>query len=325
LFEHSVRRASGRSGGKSFAELFPQLFLIPLALVTVIVLVYLFFIASAKDTRTISEILRDIEVGGWHSRKQDAHALAERVRELSLAGASRYLSEEDTRHLLRIFQAAPPDDSLRASLVCALARGGDPAVTWDELRPLLEDDATPPEVRAQVIQGLSLSENRKAVAPLLATIEKRSSPQEWETRWYAIHAVVLILTRGESLAPEQLEKDELAQSALRSLRRAVGDSRREISWNTAYYLAQYFGDPAGTEVLEQLLDADYLDAQRGGEGETRELSASEKETWTVQAMAGLFRLRGAAMRPVLEAKKADPNPRVRDMALRCLRDLERGA
>ncbi|MBI4606351.1 MAG: hypothetical protein HY721_30670, partial [Planctomycetes bacterium] len=47
--------AAQRPHRKSFAQLFPQLFLFPLLIATVGVLVYLFFIASAQDTRSVEE------------------------------------------------------------------------------------------------------------------------------------------------------------------------------------------------------------------------------------------------------------------------------
>ncbi|MEE3199000.1 MAG: hypothetical protein VX254_03135, partial [Planctomycetota bacterium] len=65
-----------RKGGKTFLELFPQLFLFPLLIVIVLVLVYVFFGAIAADNRGVGDLLRDIRIGGGHSRQQDAHALA---------------------------------------------------------------------------------------------------------------------------------------------------------------------------------------------------------------------------------------------------------
>jgi len=311
---------------RGVAALFPQLVLFPLLLVTVGVLVYLFFIASAQDSRSVDEILRDLEAGGSHSRRQDAWALAQKLNELEVGlgtgGASRYLSADETRRLLRILEHAGSDDELRGFLVDAFGRSGQPEITWPVLGGMLDDPSTTAEVRNKVIQAISLSGHRVApvIATLLREIETSSAPEAWETRWFAVHAIVNILTRGEPLSPEALRDDELVRLAVRKLRPLVGSPRREISWNTAAFLATYFADDEGETVLRDLLSWDFLDAQRG-DGR-RELTLDEKETWIEFALRALFRLHGEAMRAVLEEKRNDRSLSVRNVALTCLKELD---
>ena len=67
--DNGIPEGAGRPGGHrrpTFGEQLPQLFLFPLLIVVVGTMVYLFFIASGKDQRTIPELIADIETGGEH-------------------------------------------------------------------------------------------------------------------------------------------------------------------------------------------------------------------------------------------------------------------
>ena len=89
-----------RKGGKSFLELFPQLFLFPFLIVIVLVMVWVFFGAIAKDNRSVADLLRDIQVGSGHSRLQDAEALAILLVNKKSADEDPYLSDGETSQLL---------------------------------------------------------------------------------------------------------------------------------------------------------------------------------------------------------------------------------
>ena len=73
-----------RKGGRTFLELFPQLFGIPFLIVIVLVLVWVFFGAIAEDNRSVADLLRDIQAGGGHSRLQDAKAVADQLVAISM-------------------------------------------------------------------------------------------------------------------------------------------------------------------------------------------------------------------------------------------------
>ena len=316
-------RGSGarRASGGGFGKLFPQLFLFPLLLVTVAVLVYLLFVASARDSRSIDDLLRDIQSGGGHSRKQDAWALAQKVSEVDTRGGDGYITEEQTRQLLRLLDQAieDDDDEMRSFLVFAFGRLGQPELTWPRLKGILDDPATSSEVRKNVILGLSLSRNRAAVPTLLHEVRSRTDPGEWETRWIATHAVVNILTHGEALPADRLANDPLVEMAVRGLRPMVGNSRKEVSWNTSVWLAKYFRDDQGESVLRDLVSWEFLDAQRGERNQ--ELTEGEKAAFMALAIEGLYALHGADLRALLEEKKNDRSLPVRNVALTCLGEL----
>jgi len=317
-----TRRVGG--GSKSLWSLSPALFLFPALLVAVAVLVYLLFVASSKDSRTVGEILQDMRSGGSHSRRQDAFALSTRVTELAAkGGAPRYFTDSETDELLRLLEESPDDDELRAYLVRAVGRAGQPAKTLPVLAKMLADEETPLEVRTNVVAALSLSRSREAVEPLVQELRRRPGADEWEVRWLAAQALVNVTTGGEELSDAQLD-DPVARIAVRELRALLADTRREVSWNAAYYLARYFNDAAGATILDDVVRREFLDGERGDRG--RELTDLEKESWIQFALEGLYRLRGAALRPVLEAKKNDPSVKVRHTALSLLERLgTRGA
>src|SRR5687768_9498743 len=101
----------GRVEPKPFGQLFSQLFLLPLILVAVGVLVWLFFKASAEDGRSVEDLISDIESGGKHARRQDAYALALAARDVSSSRseADRHFSPQVTQRLLRLFERSKDD------------------------------------------------------------------------------------------------------------------------------------------------------------------------------------------------------------------------
>ena len=100
----------------------------------------------------------------------------------------------------------------------------------------------------------------------------------------------------------------------------MNDQRKEISWNTAFWLARHFGDDSGASILEEILDWDFLDGVRGDHN--RGLTVQQKERWMCQALDGLYRLRGSEFRDVLLEKKTDRSLAVKDKALTLLELLD---
>jgi HEAT repeat protein len=291
-FEHLERK-------KTFGQLFPQLFLFPLILVVVGVLVYLFFHATLKDARQVDEIIADLESGGQASRRQDAYALALDARDL-VAKGDRY-SPEVTRKLLRLLDRFQDDPEGRRFITLAAGRAGDPELTLEPMSRLAIDPAASPEIRIEAVCALGLSRSPRAVETLKKVIDENAGPDGWETRRYALAGLVEI---GD-------------ESAIPYLRRGLEDSRREIQWYSAYGLAATFRDPSGKEILEKLVNWDYLDQLRGDRA--RGLEPLEKELNMMFALYGLYRLEGAGVAALLKEKARDPRSvKVRDVANRLL-------
>lgn len=266
-------RPKERPKRKTFAELFPQLFLFPLVLVTVGVLVYLFFVASAEDSRTVEELISDIESGGPHARRQDLYALAQKVRaKNSQDGVPEYFPEPVTRKLLALLEKTEGDPQLKKWLVLAVGRAGSPDLTVPVMAEIALGEAVGPEARAFAVQSLGLSRSPKAVAALEKVIAASTQPEDWELRWNALAALANIGDPGS--AP--------------ILRRFLSDPRHEVSWSVACWLANFFGDSTGREILWNLVSWDFLDRQVG-DGQ-RELLHAEKELYMAMGLEGLYKL-----------------------------------
>jgi len=311
-----------RRGGKTFLELFPQLFLFPLLIVIVLVLVYVFFGAIAADNRGVGDLLRDIRIGGGHSRQQDAHALAKLLVRKQEQREDPYLNGDETRELIQLVEnAASGEDELRGYLVLALGRSGQPDLSVPFLLDLLAQKDLAEDLRQETIYGLGLSGNSKAILPLLDEIERQGGEHSWQSRAFAIASVVNILVRDNPGKERPLADDPRVGVVVQKLKPQVNDSRREISWNTAFLLAMYFGDDSGEMILRDMLSWDFLGEQRGDNDNA--LTPAQKEAWMCQALEGLYSLRGGGLKDVLEEKKSDRNMRVRNVAMRLLGKLEK--
>jgi hypothetical protein len=288
---------------KSFGQLFPQLFLFPLLLVVVGVLVWLFFIASAQDGRSVSELIADIESGGAHARRQDAYALALKARDVS-AGGGRFSSEE-TRKLLRLLDRVKDEDDLAEFATLALGRAGDPDLTLGFMSRLALADDTPAATRLHAVQALALSGSPRALETLYDVIERRQDPESWELRWIALAGAANI--RDISGIPY--------------LRKALAEPRREMRWSAACWLAIFFGEPSGRDVLWQLADWSYLDAERGDQ--RQELLQAQKELYMGMALQGLHRIDKEKSLDLLKEKARDRRSvKVRDVAQALLEGKE---
>ncbi|MEM7233528.1 MAG: hypothetical protein AAF517_15230, partial [Planctomycetota bacterium] len=252
-----IVRPSGRrvGGASSFAALFPQLFLIPLLLVTIGVLVYLFFIAVAEDARSIEKILSDMESGGKHSRGQDAYALSQRLNEEALKnpGKRRFLTKRQADLLISLLEKQP-DELTRKYVPLVLGRAGQPATVVPFFRARLAKPDLSAEERSSLVFAMGATNSPDVVPDLVATVEKYSGPTDWELRLLTIHSLVQIAAANESHASRA--------KILELLQKTLKDEHRLVSWNTAYYLAEYFGDSSGVGVLRELLAPGFVDRLR---------------------------------------------------------------
>ena len=295
-----------RGQQKTFFELLPQLFLFPLLIVTVCVLVWLLFIASAQDHRSAEELVSDLQSGGSHGRKQDAYALALKARELSQEG--QYFTADVTRQLLAFVareRRLAEDPEFLEFLVMAVGRAGEPAQTVPVMTQLALDVESPPQARMWAVRALGLSGAPTAGASLLHVLATHPDPKDWEFRWNALAGLVNLRSSG----------------AVEYLKRALQESRRELRWSAACWLAQAYGDGEGRAVLEGLTDWDFLDQQVGDSG--AELTQEQKEKYMMMALEGFVRLDGRGALPLLKAKSEEVrSPGVQNLALTLIENLD---
>ena len=310
-----------RKGGNTFLELSPQLFGIPFLII--ITVIFVLTIANlANDNREVPDLLRDIQAGGGHSRLQDAKALADQLVAKQAVGDDPYLSSKETSQLLELAEnATTSEDQLKAFLIVALGRSGQPEQAVPFLLNQLTQENLSEDLRQALITGLAWSGDRKAIPDLLDEVDSKGRPRAWESRVLAIGGVVNILLRSSPDIEKNLPADPQARAVLEKLKGQVNDQRKEISWNTSFWLARHFGDNSGASVLDELLDWDFLDSVRGDDN--RGLTVQQKERWMCQALDGLYRLRGPDFRSVLLEKKTDRSLAVKGKALMLLAQLDK--
>lgn len=211
-----------------------QFFLIPLAVVGVIVLVYGGFRALVTTERTPEEFLSDVRTGGRERRWPAAFEL------------SRLLADPETeaRHpgigaaIVQAFSDSEGDDPrVRQYLALAIGRlGNPPPEAADELVAALgSGDA---EVRISVIWALaSLGE-----PATIDDIEAMYHADDAGVRKMAIYALGALPGAGH----------------MATLRNALDDPVADVQWNAAVALARH-GLDDGMPVLRRMIDRPYVE------------------------------------------------------------------
>jgi hypothetical protein len=291
---------------KTFFELFPQLFLFPLVIVTVCVLVWLFFVASSQDNRSVDELITDIQSGGAHGRKQDAYSLALKAREFAADG--KHFSPGNTRQLISFLQRErrlDEDSELLEFLVMAVGRAGDPSLSVPLMSEIAVSETDRPQAAVWAVRALGLSGSSEAAVTLREVIAKRSQPDDWEFRWNALAGLTNL--RDPAVVP--------------LLEETLNERRRELRWSAACWLASVFSSDAGRRVLSSLVEWDFLDEQIGEHGQG--LTFEQKEKYMLMALEGLVRLDGRGTLELLRRKSQEKRSlQVRNLALERIEELE---
>ena len=275
-----------------------QFFLVPLAVVAVVVAIYGGFRMMVADERTPGEYLNDVRSGGRDRRWPAAYEL------------SRLMNEPDTETrfpdlapaLIRAFVDTRGDDPrVRRYLALALGRlQSPPAETVDTLAAALDDPDT--ETLISVIWALA-SLGDESVVPSVA--EMYQSPDSG-VRKMVVYALGVLP----------------AQGAYTTLRAALDDPTPDVQWNAAVSLARH-GDGGGVAVLRRMIDRDYVTRQVEL-SETLVDPVSEVMISGLRAVAALGAISvGENLRaPVVDLAEADRSLKVRQAAMETLEALE---
>ena len=288
------KEASSRVNPLSAAPaLAVQFFLIPLAVVGMVVLVYGGFRMLLSSERTPQELLSDVQVGGRERRWPAAYEL------------SRLLSNPETEiqfpglgaNIVQAFSNSDNDDPrVRRYLALAIGRlNSPPPSAVDELVASLDDPDT--ETRISVIFALaSLGD--------VATIDEISKMYQSDdagVRKMAVYAVGILSPDGQDA----------------TLRTALEDSVADVQWNAAVALARH-GNGDGMVIIRRMLDRSYVERMvtRTPASDANIDPVSEVIVSGLQAAAAL----GASeLRSSIEAlSESDTNLRVREVALKAL-------
>lgn len=296
---------------RSFVSLIPQFFIFPLLLVTIAVLVYVFFIAAAQDERPISDLLTDIRRSLLEqTRNRAAYELAMRARDLEKDGQR--LSVDDTRNLISLLEDSADDADLRPYLVHAIGRIGEPNLVIDVLLKTLQnpENLGKEKERIEAIRGLGLGRSPRAVEPLIAELDRFQSAKRWEPR-----QIVLTSLANIALHPDS-QRDEL-ERIVKILESHLEDPHWLVRWNSAAILASSFRNSAGVQVLGRMLDRDYL-----GEHVSK---TQDQDSWLVRAVDALEECNTQGFCTQVDKLSKDASFPVRNAALKYLQKVCTGS
>ena len=211
-----------------------QFFLIPLAVVGMVVLVYGGFRMLLSTERTPQELLSDVRVGGRERRWPAAYEL------------SRLLSDPETEtrfpglgtDLVQAFSDSDGDDPrVRRYLALALGRLNNPPTTAVvALLASLEDPDT--ETRISVIWALASLGDETTVSDIARMYRSDDSG----VRKMAVYALGILSPDGRDA----------------TLRTALEDSVADVQWNAAVALARH-GNGDGMVIIRRMLDRSYVE------------------------------------------------------------------
>ena len=274
-----------------------QFFLIPLAVVGVVVLVYGGFRMLVTNERTPEEFLNDVRTGGRERRWPAAYELSRMLDAPEVEAQHPGLAPA----IVQAFADSAGDDPrVRRYLALAVGRLRNvPPGAVEELVAGLDDPDA--ETRISVIWALASIGD----AAVVGDIEAMYQSADAGVRKMAVYAL------------GALPVD--AQAA--TLRNALDDTVPDVRWNAAVALARH-GRSDGMTVLRRMLDRDYVErnVSRMPDLDAQLDPVAEVIVSGLQAVGAL----GAPelRETVAELSRGDASLRVREMALRTLEFLD---
>ena len=310
------RESAPRNSLVAAPALAVQFFLIPLAVVAVIGVVYLGFRSMVADTRGAREYLAEVQNGGTDRRWPAAYELS-RLMDDPNVRADRSLAPA----LVKAFEQAKDDDPrIRRYLALAIGRLDPPlpAEAIDVLSKSLDDpdrvaaqdwisrltgwsESDLGEVRISTIWALGASGDPHVATRLLPFYQ---SPDAGVRK-------MVVYALGALPGEAQLE----------TLRAALQDAAPDVRWNAAVGLARH-GDRQGAGVIKQMIDREYVERIV-----TREVRQDQDLDPVADVMISGLRaaavLRDGTMRePIATLSQQDRSMKVRQAALEALETMQ---
>ena len=279
---------------QSVPALAVQFFLIPLAVVVAVVLLYGGFRWLLNDERTPQEYLSDIRVGGRERRWPAAFELSRLMADPEIQASEPSLGPA----LVRAFVESENDDPrVRRYLAMAVGQLTEPpGDAGARLVDALDDPET--ETRISVIWALG-SLGDSSVIPELAGMYASDDAGIRKMTVYALGA----LPGDEQIA---------------TLRTALNDSVPDVQWNAAVALARH-GNTQGVGILGRMLDREYVERLAEptmGVGSDEVDRVGEVMITGLNAIAALNAI--SFRDSVLQLSRQDESLRVRQAAIEAL-------
>ena len=270
-----------------------QFFLIPLAVVGVIVLVYGGFRMLLTTERTPAELLSDVRTGGRERRWPAAYELSRMLSDPRTEAQNPRLGAA----IVQAFVDSEGDDPrVRRYLALAIGRlAAPPSEAVDELTTALGDADT--ETRISVIWALASLGDESTVGD----IEAMYRSDDAGVRKMAVYALGALVGSGDHA----------------TLRNALDDPVADVQWNAAVALARH-GRSDGMNVIRRMLDREYVTRMVTRRADTDDPLDPVSEV-IVSGLQAAASLQAAELRQPIEVLSAtDENLRVRELAMKTL-------
>lgn len=270
-----------------------QFFLIPLAVVGVIVLVYGGFRMLLTTERTPAELLSDVRTGGRERRWPAAYELSRMLSDPRTEAQNPQLGAA----IVQAFVDSEGDDPrVRRYLALAIGRlAAPPAEAVDELTAALGDADT--ETRISVIWALASLGDESTVGD----IEAMYRSDDAGVRKMAVYALGALVGSGDHA----------------TLRNALDDPAPDVQWNAAVALARH-GRDEGMTVIRRMLDREYVTRMVTRRASTDDPLDPVSEV-IVSGLQAAASLQATELRQPIEVlSETDENLRVRELAMKTL-------
>jgi HEAT repeat protein len=292
------REAAPRTGPLVTPALAVQFFLIPLAVVGVVVAIYAGFRMLMADERTVEDYLLELQTTRGPRRWPPAFELSRRLADPDVPRRRPGIG----RALLQAYKDSETDDPrVRRYLALAIGRLEHPPA--GAVQTLIDSiGSADPETRISVIWALGALGDASAV-PTIQQLYASDDPGIRKVVVYALGAL-----------PGAAQRD--------TLRTALNDPAPDVQWNAAVALAED-GDAEGVPVLRRMLDRGYV---RKVVTRTADPNASidPASDVMISALRAAARLKVDELRePVVTLSRRDENLKVRQAAIEALREWKK--
>jgi HEAT repeat protein len=292
-----------------------QFFLIPLAVVAVIGVVYLGFRSMVVDTRGAREYLAEIQNGGSDRRWPAAYELS-RLMDDPKVRADRSLAPV----LVKAFEQAKDDDPrIRRYLALAIGRL-DPPLAAEAIEVLSNSLDDPDRVPAQDwisrLTGWSESDLGEVRISTIWALGASGDPR--------VATRLLPLYQSPDAGVRKMVVYALGalpgEAQLDTLRAALQDAAPDVRWNAAIGLARH-GDRQGAGVIRQMIDRDYVEHVVTREVR-QDLDVDPVADVIISGLRAAAVLKDSTMRErIAELSQQDRSMKVRQAALEALKAI----
>lgn len=264
---------------------FAKLFITPFFIAAAAIGLFFSFTFFFSESKGRFDYLESIKVGGANNRWHSAFMLSKILR----ADAGEPVDDRFMNELLSIYKNAKSDDPrVRRYLTLALGHISDPRSVKSLKDATLDADD---ETRLYALWSLG----KLGTEGVHKDLEKFLTDPDPAMRKLSAHLLGSVKGGNPEIA----------------LRVALSDPVDDVKWNAALSLAKW-GDRAGLEVLEMMLDREYLHRHD-------QMDESLKEMTIKSAIIAIGNLHEVVLREKIEAlRDSDPSMKVRQAAIDAL-------